>query len=531
MQVHISPSMRRITVSTTTGFLDPMKIKGAARYLSYRCLFWTMLLLVFLLPFVFITSALVTLEGANKCSSIGCFGRKIGPRLIWKRHTAPPKVPDQYSVLLGSTIQSAAELPESIEALVEEARLKQYDMPTLLMQLKGMVEANEERVRAAKLQEALYRHYASSGVPKGLHCLALKLTVEYSSNARARQDLPSPDLAPRLTDLALHHLVLATDNVLAASVVVASTVHNAADPEKIIFHVITDKKTYAAMHAWFSLNPLSPAIVEVKGVHQFDWLTRDNVPVLQAMETSQDMKRYYHGDHTAGTNISQYSPTILAAYLQARSPKYISILNHLRIYLPELFPELEKVVFLDDDVVVQKDLSPLWDMDLHGKVNGAVETCHGDDAWVMSKTFKNYFNFSHPIIAKTFDPDKCAWAYGMNVFDLHAWRQADITGVYHYWQKQNLQLNLTLWRLGTLPPALIAFDGNVHPIPPHWHMLGLGYNVKSSLESTKEAAVIHYNGQAKPWLDVAFPHLRPLWSKYVNYSNEFIRQCNILDRP
>jgi alpha-1,4-galacturonosyltransferase len=48
-----------------------MKIKGAARYLSYRCLFWTMLLLVFLLPFVFITSALVTLEGANKCSSIG----------------------------------------------------------------------------------------------------------------------------------------------------------------------------------------------------------------------------------------------------------------------------------------------------------------------------------------------------------------------------------------------------------------------------------------------------------------------------
>jgi hypothetical protein len=24
----------------------------------------------------------------------------------------------------------------------------------------------------------------------------------------------------------------------------------------------------------------------------------------------------------------------------------------------------------------------------------------------------------------------------MNVFDLHAWRQADITGVYHYWQKQ-----------------------------------------------------------------------------------------------
>jgi hypothetical protein len=95
---------------------------------------------------------------------------------------------------------------------------------------------------------------------------------------------------------------------------------------------------------------------------------------------------------------------------------------------------------------------------------------------------------------------------------------------------QNLQLNLTLWRLGTLPPALIAFDGNVQPISEKWHMLGLGYNTKTNLEGVKRAAVVHYNGQAKPWLDIAFPELRRYWSKYVNYSNEFVRQCNILER-
>lgn len=99
-----------------------------------------------------------------------------------------------------------------------------------------------------------------------------------------------------------------------------------------------------------------------------------------------------------------------------------------------------------------------------------------------------------------------------------------------FWCLQNLQLNLTLWRLGTLPPALIAFDGNVYPISEKWHMLGLGYNPKTNLEAVEQAAVIHYNGQSKPWLDIAFPQLRPFWSKYVNYSNEFIRQCNILDR-
>jgi hypothetical protein len=221
---------------------------------------------------------------------------------------------------------------------------------SLLKENTLQVEEHEERVRTAKLQEALYRHYASSAVPKGLHCLTLKLTGEYSSSARARQDLPSPDLAPRLTDPKLHHLVLATDNVLAAAVVVASAIRNAIDPEKIVFHVITDKKTYAAMHAWFSLNPLAPAIVEVKGVHQFGWLTKDNVPVLEAMDSSQDIKWYYHGDHAAGTNISQYSPTVLASYLQARSPKYISIMNHLRIYLPEVSLSFPPVLIFGNSI-------------------------------------------------------------------------------------------------------------------------------------------------------------------------------------
>ena len=93
-------------------------------------------------------------------------------------------------------------------------------------------------------------------------------------------------------------------------------------------------------------------------------------------------------------------------------------------------------MFLDDDVVVQQDLSLVWDIDMKGKVNGAVETCRGNDARVMSKKFKNYLNFSNPSIANKFDPEKCAWAYGMNIFDLEAWRKSNITQIYHHWVKK-----------------------------------------------------------------------------------------------
>ncbi|RWV94629.1 hypothetical protein GW17_00042813 [Ensete ventricosum] len=317
------------------------------------------------------------------------------------------------------------------------------------------MEHMDREVKRSRLSEQLHKHFAATAVPKGIHCLSLRLTDEYSSNAQARKQLPPPELLPLLSDDSYHHFVVATDNILAASVVVTSVVRSSLQPERVVFHVITDKKTYPAMHSWFALNSLSPAVVEVKGVHQFDW---------------------------------------------ARSPKYISLLNHLRVYLPELFPNLNKVLFLDDDVVVQRDLSVLWE---------------------------TYFNFSHPLIANKLDPDECAWAFGMNMFDLNAWRKTNIRETYHYWQ--NLKSNLKLWKLGTLPPALIAFRGYVYPIDPSWHMLGLGYQELTDLDSVRKAAVIHYNGQCKPWLEIGYKHLQPFWTKHVNYSNNFLRNCHILE--
>ncbi|KAF8389747.1 hypothetical protein HHK36_024266 [Tetracentron sinense] len=569
MQLHFSPSMRSITISSSYGFLDFMNIKVAARHISYRTLFHTTLILAFLLPFVFILTALVTLEGVNKCSSLDCLGRRLGPRFLGRADDSVRLVRDLYKILNqvnSEKIPDGLKLPESFSQLVSEMKNSQYDAKTFAIKLKAMVDVNrslrrsenptnsawscsngsrmekfDRDVRASKFAELVNKHFAAIAIPKGIHCLSLRLTDEYSSNAHARKQLPSPELLPLLSDNSHHHFVLATDNILAASVVVTSAVQSSLEPENIVFHVITDKKTYAGMHSWFALDPVSPAIVEVKGVHQFDWLTRENVPVLEAVERHQGIRNYYHGNHISGANLSEITPRTFASKLQARSPKYISLLNHIRIYIPEhpdfhsvihldqLFPNLDKVVFLDDDVVIQRDLSRLWEIDLGGNVNGAVETCIGEDKLVMSKRFRNYFNFSHPIIAKNLNPDECAWAYGMNIFDLRAWRKTNIRDTYHFWLKENLKSNLTMWKLGTLPPALIAFKGHVHPIDPSWHMLGLGYQNNSHVESMKAAAVIHYNGQSKPWLEIGFEPLRSFWTKYVNSSNDFVRDCHILE--
>lgn len=468
----------------------------------------------------------------NKCSSlIDCFGRRFGPRFLGGTDPSVRLVRDLYEILSqvnAEEIPDGLKLPETYSEFVSELKTNKYDAKTFAIMLKAVMNNLDKEVKKSRLAEQLHKHFAASAIPKGIHCLSLRLTDEYSSNAHARRQLPSPELLPVLSDNSYYHFILATDNILAASVVVSSTIRSFSTPERIVFHVITDKKTFAGMHSWFALNPPTPAIIEVKSVNQFDWLTRENVPVLEAVESHLGVRKHYHGSHTSNDNVTD-NPRAFASKLQARSPKYISILNHLRIYLPELFPNLNKVVFLDDDVVVQSDLSPLWEIDLMGKVNGAVETCMGEDNWVMSKHFRTYFNFSHPLIAQNLNPEDCAWAYGMNIFDLSAWRKTSIRETYHYWVKENLKSNLSLWKLGTLPPALIAFRGNVHPIDPSWHLLGLGYQEKTSLDSVRKAAVIHYNGQCKPWLEIGYKHLQPFWTKHVNYSNDLVRNCHILE--
>ncbi|GJV53676.1 putative galacturonosyltransferase 13 [Tanacetum coccineum] len=92
------------------------------------------------------------------------------------------------------------------------------------------------------------------------------------------------------------------------------------------------------MHSWFALNPSSPAIIEVKGIHQFDWLTRDNVPILEAVESHFGVQNYYHGNHLEGANLSDTTPRSFASKLQARSPKYI--LSLLSYFGSKVVPDL-----------------------------------------------------------------------------------------------------------------------------------------------------------------------------------------------
>ena len=43
-----------------------------------------------------------------------------------------------------------------------------------------------------------------------------------------------------------------------------------------------------------------------------------------------------------------------------------------------------------------------------------------------------------------------------------------------------------------------------------------------SMDGIRNAAVVHFNGNMKPWLDIGMNQFCPLWTKYVDYDMEFI---------
>lgn len=187
----------------------------------------------------------------------------------------------------------------------------------------------DRKVKSSRTRALLNRHLASLGVPKSAHCLALRLAEEFAVNAAARSPVPPPEHAPRLTDASRLHVALVTDNVLAAAVAVASAARSAADPARLVLHVLTDRKSYVPMHSWFALHPVPPAVVEVRGLHQLAW--RDAGAVASVMRTVEEVRRssldWYRRQCGGGSSAEETRPSAF------------SLLNYLKIHLPEVISD------------------------------------------------------------------------------------------------------------------------------------------------------------------------------------------------
>lgn len=416
------------------------------------------------------------------------------PALEKLSHEMKQNIQDFERVLSVTTVDK--DLPPLIdqklpkmEAVIAQAKACRVDCSNVDKKFRQLVDLTEDEATFHMRQSAFLYQLAVQTMPKSHHCLSMRLTVEYFR-------YPPPDidqsLAERHLNPDLHHFVIFSSNVLASSAVINSTVTHAKKSENQVFHVVTDRQNYFAMKLWFSRNKYMEAAVEVLNIEDHK---------LENNKASTSIHLSLPEEYRVSFHKVDGPPTT----------EYLSVFSHSHYLLPEIFPSLKKVVVLDDDIIVQRDLSVLWGIDMDGKVNGAVQCC-SVRLIQLRKLFAD----------KKLDETSCAWMSGLNVIDLVRWREQDISGRY-----LKLVTEMNSEDAVALRASLLTFQGEVYALDDKWVLSGLGHKYGVDIEAVKNARVLHFNGNMKPWLELGIRDYTLSWRKFLSQENQFLSDCNI----
>ncbi|CAN1181463.1 Probable galacturonosyltransferase-like 3 [Linum perenne] len=193
-------------------------------------------------------------------------------------------------------------------------------------------------------------------------------------------------------------------------------------------------------------------------------------------------------------------------------------LNYARIYLADLLPStVRRIIYFDSDLVVVDDVAKLWGINLGAQVLGAPEYCYANFTTYFTERF-----WSNPEYATSFRGRRpCYFNTGVMVIDLWKWRDGKYTEKLEVWMR--IQKKERIYELGSLPPFLLVFAGNVEGVEHRWNQHGLGGdNLQGLCRDLHPGPVslLHWSGKGKPWLrlDAKRPcPLDSLWAPYDLY--------------
>nr|XP_060515612.1 glycosyltransferase 8 domain-containing protein 2 [Panthera onca] len=225
--------------------------------------------------------------------------------------------------------------------------------------------------------------------------------------------------------------------------------------------------------------------------------------------------------------IVEFNPIVLKGKVRPDSsrPELLQPLNFVRFYLPLLIHQHEKVIYLDDDVIVQGDIQELYDTTLAlGHAAAFSDDCDLPSAQDMNRfvglqnTYMGYLDYRKKTIKDLgISPSTCSFNPGVIVANMTEWKHQRITKQLEKWMQKNVEENLYSSSLGggvATSPMLIVFHGKYSTINPLWHIRHLGWNpdTRYSEHFLQEAKLLHWNGRHKPW---DFPSVHnDLWESW-----------------
>ncbi|KAF0887928.1 hypothetical protein E2562_005643 [Oryza meyeriana var. granulata] len=148
-------------------------------------------------------------------------------------------------------------------------------------------------------------------------------------------------------------------------------------------------------------------------------------------------------------------------------------LNYARNYLADLLPKcVPRAIYLDSDVLAVDDVRRLWETRLPAAaVVAASEYCLANFSCYFTETFWSDPQLGDRIFAGR-RRSPCYFNTGVMFIDLRRWRVGSYRRRIEVWME--MQKEKRIYELGSLPPFLLVFAGEVEAVDYRWNQHGLG---------------------------------------------------------
>ena len=182
---------------------------------------------------------------------------------------------------------------------------------------------------------------------------------------------------------------------------------------------------------------------------------------------------------------------------------------YYRLILPDLLPELDKIIYLDCDLCVLDDIGKLYDTDFDGKsVMAVITRIKASHICKLGMKPENYFNS------------------GVILFSPKQWKENDLIGKF----KACFAANIDALKYPDQDILNLVFCNDVKILHARWNVITSTFRNEPvagiSEEEIKEAlgapGIVHFTGRHKPWqMWKSFHHPYALTvRKYANIAGQ-----------
>lgn len=177
-----------------------------------------------------------------------------------------------------------------------------------------------------------------------------------------------------------------------------------------------------------------------------------------------------------------------------------------RLKIPQLFPQMQKALYLDSDLIIKSDLKELWEIDLGNSCLAAARSVaayfrtEGTEAFLTNlgiKNKENYFNSGVMLL----NPSKLS--------KINFFRHA----VEWFEENKDLIQNADQDILNVL------LEGKIKFIDPAWNVnLYHFHRLYDQLYKDKELKILHFVTKNKPWLRESNIYLKEEYSAVLKHT-------------